>query len=139
MLRPRYESLEHETRVLFDRIWREGGWTLYIDEGYFVEHELGLHRELIKLLTQGRSKYVSVVLGVQRPAWISRFAMSEPTHVLSSRLNDARDVKIIELMDGLEYAQFLTTLKKHQFGYMNREDDRMVSVNRDNVLEEIRK
>lgn len=121
--------------ALFQMIWKQGGWTLYIDETYYVEHELGLHRPLIKLLTQGRSKWITVVLGVQRPAWVSRFVMSEPTHVFNSRLHDQRDIKMISLMDGDEYADKVMQLKRFEFEYLDRDSRHMQVVNRDSVSE----
>ena len=104
-----------------------------------MEHELGLHNALVKLLTQGRSKGLTVVLGVQRPAWISRFAISEPTHVFSSKLNDKRDIKTMSDTNGDEYALTLPRLRRYQFSYLSREDMHIVTVDRDTVIQELEK
>ena len=125
--------------MLFDRIWREGAWTLYIDEAYYVEHVLHIGNETTKLLTQGRSKHISVVLGVQRPAWVSRFALSEPVHVLCSRLHDRRDIKVMQEIAGAEYAESLSNLKRYEFSYINRDTMNIIKVTRDDVNEVLQK
>lgn len=102
------------------RAWNEGGWAIYIDEAYYIEHELGLGRNLTKLLTQGRSKRLTIILGVQRPAWISRFALSEPTHILASRFGDRRDIKTMREISGEKYADSLAELERYEFAYINK-------------------
>ena len=134
MLKPKYERLWSEVNAVINKVWGEGCWTFYIDEMYFVQHMLKLDKEVIKLLTQGRSKFISVVLGVQRPSWVTRFAVSEPTHILCSRLHDKRDIKTMEECNGEEYAETLTTLKRYQFSYLDRASMEMSMVNRDTVL-----
>jgi hypothetical protein len=94
LLAPRYERLALEGYRMFEKTWRQRGWTVVIDELWFVESELGLKQQSIRLLTQGRSQKMTAVVGVQRPAFISRFALSQSTHLFSFRL-DGRDVKTI--------------------------------------------
>lgn len=132
-LRPRYETLLGESLALFDRAWAEGGWTVYIDEAYYVEHVLKAGGDVTKLLTQGRSKHLSVVLGVQRPAWVSRFALSEPTHIFCSRLHDRRDIRVMAEIAGDAYADSLQRLNKFEFSYLHRDTMRIQTVNRDTV------
>ena len=54
-----------------------------------------------RLLTQGRSKGISVVTGMQRPARISRFALSESTHTIAFFL-EGRDRKLILIEDAAQ-------------------------------------
>lgn len=99
--------------------WTEGGWTVYADEAYYLT-SLGLEDSLVKLLTQGRSKAISVVVGMQRPAWVSRFALSEPTHVFAFRLGDKRDLRAISEGVSDDLAQAVPELDQYQFAYYHK-------------------
>lgn len=116
---PEYETAAVEFDRLFDQAWREGGWCVYADELYHVERA-GLRSSVEKLLTQGRSKRVSVVCGVQRPAWVSLFAFSEATHVFSFRMGDRRDLG--RLAEGVsdEFANVVADLDLYEFAYHNK-------------------
>lgn len=120
-------------KALLQRVWEEGGWCIYIDEMYYIQHVLKLQSYCESLLTQGRSKHISMVLGVQRPAWVSRFALSEPIHVLSSKLRDGRDIATMKMVAGDEYASELSKLKRYEFGYLNRDTMSYRVVNRTTV------
>lgn len=54
----------------FQRIFREGGWTLYLDELYYMVQILGFGKIVKQYLLQGRSLGISLVVATQRPAWI---------------------------------------------------------------------
>lgn len=83
--------LQYETfHTALDKAYEQGGWTEYIDEGYEFK-QLGLMPVLERHATQGRSKRLSVVTATQRPVWISRFLLSEPSHHVSFWC-DGRDV-----------------------------------------------
>lgn len=94
VLDPKYEQQGYQGALMLDRAWHEGGWTVAIDELYYASQELRLTPFVNRLLTQGRSKRITVVTGMQRPAWVSRFALSEVTHAFVFRL-EGRDAKTI--------------------------------------------
>ena len=76
------------------RIWEEENTGVYIDEGYFVpQGEEGAYKGL---LTTGRSKHIPVITLSQRPVRISRFALSEVSHVAVFDLNDRRDWRTLD-------------------------------------------
>lgn len=82
--------------------YRQGGWTIFIDElQYVTDREfLGL-APLAKLLWQhGRSLNVSIVGGTQRPAHIPLAAYSQATHLFFWRSNDAADLKRLREIGG---------------------------------------
>ncbi len=76
------------------RLWDEQETGIYIDEGYFVpQGEDGAYKGL---LTTGRSRFTPVITLSQRPVRISRFALSEVSHVAVFDLNDRRDWRTLE-------------------------------------------
>src|SRR5579872_26448 len=48
----------------YDRVWRQGGWTIYVDELFYHTEKLHLGTAVDNLLTQGRSKHISVMIGM---------------------------------------------------------------------------
>lgn len=67
------DSDEVQLRVFRDayaRIYREGGWTLVIDEGWWISEVLKLKKEMRMMWGQGRALGISHVVGTQRAAWI---------------------------------------------------------------------
>ncbi len=119
-LDPPYEMKRFEFARAIAKAWDEGGWTVYFDEAYYVQHTLGLEASMIKLLTQGRSNHISVVLGVQRPAWVTRFALSEPDHVFCFHMGDKRDLKTLGEAISSELEEVVPTLKQYEFAYHNK-------------------
>lgn len=97
-----------------ERIWKERNWTVYMDELYGLSI-LGkpVERRINKLLTQGRSMGITVVTGMQRPAWVSRFALSQVTHFITFRVDGADMKRLKDLLGpGIEEA---SRLKQHEF------------------------
>lgn len=124
-LYPPYEKSGQIFAAAFARVWREGSWCLYADEAYHVQRK-GLEDQLIKLLTQGRSKRITVVSGVQRPSWVTRFVFSEATHLFCFQCGDRRDLKT--LRDGVsdDFADAVMDLKRFEYVYYNKVSRRMV-------------
>lgn len=133
-LKPAFERMRYECAYALDLVWQQGGWCLYVDETYFLGDYLKLDRYLVRLLTQGRSNRISVVCGVQRPSRVSRFALSEPTHVLCARLGDKRDIATMADAIGDDYAQKLAEIPRYQFAYVDKASGKMALVDRDSVL-----
>lgn len=68
--------------------------TLYIDEVYQVGR-LGQGPGIIGLWTRGRAFGFRSIAGAQRPAWVSRFVISESDYHFVGHLRDARDRKAV--------------------------------------------
>lgn len=119
-LYPDFENQWDEFYRAYEMVWKEGNWAVCIDELYYAEKVLGLGNEVVKHLTQGRSKKISVVVGMQRPAWVSRFALSEPTHIICFRSGDKRDLKAIREGVSEEFADVVPKLGQFEFAYYHK-------------------
>lgn len=119
LLEPDYERQAVEGYRMLDRAWKDGSWTIVIDENWYAEQQLGLKAYIVRLLTQGRSKNISVIVGMQRPVDISRFALSEITHLFCFRC-EGRDLKF-SLRDSTidEIVPAVRSLRGHDFVYYN--------------------
>lgn len=93
ILDPVYRDQAREGYNLLERVWKMGGWTIVIDEGWYTE-KLGLQPYIERLLTQGRSQGISVVFGQQRPVTTSRFVISQCSHLFTFRV-EGRDAETI--------------------------------------------
>lgn len=118
-LYPSYERSGIEFKRAMDRAWVDGSWAVYVDEAYHVQAK-GLEHDLVKLLTQGRSKRITVVSGVQRPAWVSRFVFSEAIHLFTFQCGDKRDLKALRDGVGDEFAATAEGLKRYEYVYYNK-------------------
>lgn len=74
-------------------IHKRGNVGVYIDEGYMVKPRNPAYNAL---LTQGRSKRIPMINLSQRPAWVSRFVVSEAEFFQVFWLNDINDRKKIQ-------------------------------------------
>jgi hypothetical protein len=92
-------SLDSETiqrdvfRDALSRIYREGGWTVAIDELWFVNNILGLTREIKTYLLQARALGISLLMATQRPAWVPLEVYDQSTHLFFLRDNDETNLK----------------------------------------------
>lgn len=120
ILDPTYELQVPNFLDAFNMAWEQGGWTVCIDEFYHFVKTLKMDFHTIKLLTQGRSKHISVVGGIQRPSWVPRFVLSEPTHVFAFRMGDKRDLDAIADAIDERVAAKVKNLPRYSFVYFNK-------------------
>lgn len=118
LLTPSYERQAFEGWHMLERVWKQENWTVVIDELWYAE-KIGLKEHIERLLTQGRSKGISVVIGMQRPAQISRFAISQCTHLFTFRV-DGRDADTIKLATTPRIIPAIESLRGHDFAYYHR-------------------
>ena len=90
--------------------------TISLFFGFFNSCEV---KPINKLFTQGRSKRITVVAGMQRPAWISRFALSQSTHAFIFRC-EGRDLTSLSQALSPRIVPYVDKLSGHQFVYFNR-------------------
>lgn len=113
VLDPKYEHQAREFWLAFDKVWHQGGWCVVLDELYYLDN-LGLKWPINRLLTQGRSKGVSVVSGMQRPVAVTRFALGESRHIISFGL-EGRDAAELGHATNRTVADVAKSLDEHQF------------------------
>lgn len=118
-LSPTYQHQAREFRLALESVWRMGGFTCYCDELFYLSERLRLTEPIERLLTQGRSKHISVAIGMQRPARVSRFAISESTHVLSFGL-EGRDAKELSYATTRAMEDAVQALPPHHFAWFKR-------------------
>lgn len=118
LLDPEYRYQTREGVEMLERVYLQGGWTVVIDELWIAER-IGLKHQIERLLTQGRSKGISVVLGQQRPVTTSRFAISQTTHLFTFR-TEGRDGKTIAEATTPRILPVIDGLTGHDFAYYNR-------------------
>lgn len=106
----------------FTHIYTEGGWTVYVDETYFVSWELGLADEIRMFLTQARSLDISLMLLSQRPSRIPLEIYDQSTHLFFWQENDERNLKTLA---GISWAnsalvrELIAHLDKYECLYVN--------------------
>lgn len=132
ILQPPYERQYQEIRNVYELTWKEPGWCLCIDELYYVDDFLKMQRLTNRALTQGRSKKLTMVMGMQRPVLVTRFALSQSTHLIVFQQDD-RDAKTIgEAAGGKALAQRVMQLGRHEFLWYYR-PERQFWVGRYNI------
>lgn len=135
VVQPRYHEQAREGWLLAEKVYRQGHWTIVWDE-YFLAERIGLGEQIEKLLTQGRSNAITVVVGMQRPVAISRFAISQATHVFTfvvegrdaDTLGESATPRLLPLISERWRAQSshradaarIPMLREHEFAYYNR-------------------
>lgn len=127
VLQPKYSQQAVEGWRLFERVYRQGRWTIVVDE-FLLAERIGLREQIERLHTQGRSDGITVVVGQQRPVITSRFAISQSTHVISFRvegrdaktLADATTSRILPYVDEDKATREIPALMGHDFVYYNR-------------------
>ncbi len=108
-------------------IWREEDIGVFVDEGYMVSSK---NRGFRKLLTQGRSKHIPMIVATQRPVWMDKFVFTESEFKQVFRLQSADDWKkmseYIPQMNSLVRLHPLTgKSRKHWSYYYDGTEDRV--------------
>ena len=103
-------------------VFHDRGWCLVVDEAHWMTTELGLGQELAMFQHQARSSGISVVTGVQRPAFIPVITYGSTSHAFMGRINEPADAKRLTALggvDGKELARHLLELPKHEWVYVD--------------------
>ena len=117
LLRPPPEDLDDAARH-FDAVLVEvvNGWAnlaVVVDELYSLHVAGRPGPGLVALLTRGRSRGLSAIMATQRPAWISRFCLSESDALAGFALNLSDDRRALFAITGKK--QFLERLPPREF------------------------
>lgn len=111
------------------RVFREGHWTVVMDEARYLTQDLGLSDEAQLLWLQGRSLKISVVAGTQRPRWIPLEAYDQATHLFFWKDRDRQNIDRVSEMAGLsrrEVQEIVPRLDRHEMLYASRVTDELV-------------
>ena len=81
---------------------RNGHWCVVLDEGTWICRDLGLQRQVDSALTQFRTLKASVIVLGQRPAWMGRYVLSQPTHLFLFRTANSEDLKALGDISGTD-------------------------------------
>lgn len=101
------------------RVWREGGWTVYVDEVRLVADYLGLKNMLDRMWLFARSRGVAVVTGTQAPRFVPQAMYDQADHFLIDRVRDGRILRrLAEIVSDVDDAdEILRELPDHTFLY----------------------
>jgi hypothetical protein len=92
----RLGSEVHQKEVFhdaFDRIYREGHWTVALDETWYIINKLNLSDDVRTYLLQARSLGISLLAATQRPAFVPLEIYDQSTHLMFWRDNDENNLR----------------------------------------------
>lgn len=124
ILEPRYERQWEELRRVYEMVWKEGSMCVVNDEQFYIDDELRLKRYSTRMLTQGRSKHITMVMGMQRPVAVTRFALSQSSHLIVFQQDDRDAVTIGDAAGGRPFRQEIMSLQRHEFLWYYRPERR---------------
>lgn len=110
-------------------IYREGGWTIVIDEGWYIAQVLKLSKKMQTVWTQGRSLGISQVVATQRPRWVPLEMFDQSTHLFFWRDNDDENLRRISGMGAAPSSVIRTlvsNLERFQVLYVNTRTGNML-------------
>jgi hypothetical protein len=82
-----------EVDLQLQSVWEHENIGVYIDEGLMLgTKNIGFRR----LLTQGRSKHIPMIVLSQRPVWLDRFVFSESEFFQIFRLQHRKDLAAVQ-------------------------------------------
>ena len=111
-----------EFQFALRNIYREGGWTVFVDETFYVSNVLGMDAEIRTFLTQARSLDITMMLLTQRPSRVPLEIYDQSTHLFFWQENDERNLKTL---GGISWANsalvqdLIAHLDRHECLYVN--------------------
>lgn len=126
------DSLDRQREIFhdaFSRIYREGGWTVAIDELWFITKVLKLETDIRIFLLQARSLDISLLTATQRPKMVPLEVYDQSTHLFFWRDNDDNNLKRLSEINargGRLIRSVVMNLERHQVLYVNTRDGTMV-------------
>jgi hypothetical protein len=80
-------------KVFDDILLHKGHWCIDVDEEHYMVESLGLGREIVDILEQGRSAHISLWNNTQRPAGIPLATYINTSHAFLFQTQEEYDVK----------------------------------------------
>lgn len=108
--------------IALNEMYREGRWSIYIDEARYMAEMLKMQTMLKLLWTQGRSSKLTIIAGAQRPAFVPPEIYDQSTHLFFWGDNDDINLKRI---GGIGYLnskmirELVAGLNRYQVLYIN--------------------
>lgn len=93
---------KHAVAGALGYVRRDGHWCLVIDEGTWVCRDLGLQRDIDSALNTFRTMRSSIIILGQRPSWMGRYVLSQPTHLFLFTTGNADDRKSLGNISGVD-------------------------------------
>lgn len=124
-------AIAHQQHVFHDaflKIYREGGWTVAIDELWYVGNILRLEMDVKLYLLQARALDISLLVATQRPSWVPLEVYDQSTHLFFWRDNDENNLK---RLSGISYRSadlirsVVSDLEQYQVLYINTRTGKM--------------
>lgn len=109
--------------------FKQGNWTIYMDEARYVCDNLGLARDCEVNWLQGRALGLTMVVGTQRPVRIPLEAYSQATHLFFFQEKDDRNLKTIGGLGGVDnklIRENVSVLDFHEVLYLNSATGKMI-------------
>lgn len=113
----------------YQSAFRERGWCIAIDEGWYMSDVLKLKKPMRTVWTQGRSLGLSHVVATQRPAWVPTEMYDQSTHLFFWRNNDNRVIdRIVEIgtVNAHVIRYLIPRLEQFQTLYINTRTGQMM-------------
>jgi hypothetical protein len=126
------DSAEYQARVFhhaFHAIYLEGGWTVALDETWYVNNTLGLTNDIKMYLLQARSLKISLVCATQRPANVPLEIYDQSSHLFFWRDNDETNLR---RLSGISWRsaelvrRIVSNLEEFQVLYINTRTGQML-------------
>lgn len=120
------ETVENQQQVFGDalnRIYRDRGWTVVVDELQWMVDELKFGREMRTYQHQARSSGITVVSGLQRPSHVPVITYGSATHAFVSRQTERQDVKRLADLGGVDakaLSDALPVIPKRHWLYLHK-------------------
>lgn len=127
------ETMEREQREQFvtamQAMYIQGGWTIYIDELWWLCQQLGLTKYVKIFLQQARALKESIVVATQRPAWVPVEVYDQSTHLFFWRDTDERNLRRlsgISWINARRIVEDIATLPQWHVLYVNTRTGEMM-------------
>lgn len=108
--------------MALSRAFWQTGWTVFIDELEYINRDLRIEAPVNKLLRQGRSQNNSMILGTQRPRYVTLHAYEQATHLFLWKQSDLGNATRAAELAGINRSlvmEVMPTLEKHDVLYVN--------------------
>jgi DNA helicase HerA-like ATPase len=116
-----WAKAREQVRQALDQVYRQGNWTVYLDETRNLTDprvpSLNLRNYVEQIWLRGRSRGVELVSMTQAPRWVPSSFYDQPSFVWIGRINDERAHQRLREIGGLRrsHLPLIASLEKREF------------------------
>jgi len=114
-------------------VFEQGGWTVVLDDLYYISTTLKLKESVQMMYTQVRSGDITMLANIQRPQWNPLECLSQAKYVIVFKIYEEKDIARVAEATSINSKQLMNAIaglhaENHEFLFIQQGSQKLLKV-----------